>query len=191
MADHAQAVDEIVEDFNSLARQIVHEVMRDDSEVAIIFAETDSSQELQAIRERLHRLLSRIQELLVELRARAEGIEAPGSGAELQGPVVEARDLIARLSAVWDRLEALMTLVELRQPAGGGTLSGVIGAAKARLSVLGRWIRGLLGRLWSLLSRLMTPKEWKLSGKIGSGPLGLADVAVEVTFGAAAPAAGP
>lgn len=176
-----------MEDFNSLARQIEREVMRDDSEAAAIFEEADSTQELQMVRERLHQLLSRIQRSLVELRNRAEGGEAPVEIGQLQEPIAEARDLIARLLAVWVRLETLATLAELRQPTSGGTLSRAIGAVKGRLSVLGRWIRGILARLWSLLSRLMTPTEWKLSGKIGSGPLGLADVAVEVTFGAAGP----
>ncbi|PXV71955.1 hypothetical protein C8R14_1841, partial [Nitrosomonas eutropha] len=31
--------------------------------------------------------------------------------------------------------------------------------------------------------QVLTPKEWKLQGKVGTGILGLADVGIEITFG--------
>jgi hypothetical protein len=44
-------------------------------------------------------------------------------------------------------------------------------------------VKKFLAKLLSIISGLLTPKEWKLKGKAGTGLLGLADVEVEVTFG--------
>jgi hypothetical protein len=46
-------------------------------------------------------------------------------------------------------------------------------------------VRRVLARLWSMISKLLTVKEWALSGKVGTpGPLlGLAEASVSVTFG--------
>lgn len=45
------------------------------------------------------------------------------------------------------------------------------------------FIKKFLSKLWSIISGLLTPKDWKIKGKVGTGLLGLADVEVEVTFG--------
>ena len=46
-------------------------------------------------------------------------------------------------------------------------------------------VKRVLARLWSMISKLLTVKEWALSGKVGTpGPLlGLAEASVSVTFG--------
>lgn len=48
-------------------------------------------------------------------------------------------------------------------------------------SIMG-WLRNVCGTLWAMLARLTKPVEWKLSGKVGTGALGLLDVGIEITF---------
>jgi hypothetical protein len=92
-------------------------------------------------------------------------------------------NLQSQLLAVWSRLESLIDLIGIRQAAPTGQASGPIAKLKAWLSALTSWIKRISGQLWQLLSRLMTPKEWKLSGDIGTGPFGLANAGIEITFG--------
>jgi hypothetical protein len=53
-------------------------------------------------------------------------------------------------------------------------LKGVIGKLKA-----------VLAKAWHLVSRLVTPKEWKVSGEVAGGipGIGLAKAGIEITFG--------
>jgi hypothetical protein len=44
-------------------------------------------------------------------------------------------------------------------------------------------VKRVLARLWGMISKLVTVKEWTLSGKVGTGILGLAEACVSVTFG--------
>jgi hypothetical protein len=44
-------------------------------------------------------------------------------------------------------------------------------------------LKRLLSKVWQIISGLLTPKEWKIQGKVGTGLLGLADVGIEITFG--------
>lgn len=46
-----------------------------------------------------------------------------------------------------------------------------------------QWLKGISAQLWSILINMLTPKERKISGKVGTGVLGLIDVGVEITFG--------
>jgi hypothetical protein len=54
------------------------------------------------------------------------------------------------------------------------SLKGVIGKLKAALA-----------KAWHLVSRLVTPREWKVSGEIAGGipMIGLAKAGIEITFG--------
>lgn len=73
--------------------------------------------------------------------------------------------------------------------AGIDGLYGAAGSARAGAHKALRWIKsimswlkGVCASLWSMLARLNTPVEWKLSGKVGTGALGLLDVGIEITF---------
>ena len=45
------------------------------------------------------------------------------------------------------------------------------------------WLQNMWGSVWAVVSKLITPKEWKLSGGIGNNLLGFANAQMEVTFG--------
>ena len=50
-------------------------------------------------------------------------------------------------------------------------------------TILTPLLKRFLSKIWQIISNLLTPKEWKLQGKVGTGILGLADVGIEITFG--------
>ncbi|MEO6118615.1 MAG: hypothetical protein ABIP37_06050 [Methylotenera sp.] len=45
------------------------------------------------------------------------------------------------------------------------------------------FLKQLLSKIWQIISNLMTPKEWKISGEVSGNILGLANVGLEITFG--------
>jgi len=45
------------------------------------------------------------------------------------------------------------------------------------------WLQSLWSSVWAVIQTLTTPKEWKLSGEVGSSMLGLANAKLEVSFG--------
>jgi hypothetical protein len=45
------------------------------------------------------------------------------------------------------------------------------------------WLSRAGKRLWVMISRVTTVKEWSLTGTVGSGVLGLAEASISVTFG--------
>ena len=46
-----------------------------------------------------------------------------------------------------------------------------------------RWLRRAGRKLYALISRLLTIKEWSLTGTVGTGVLGLTQASISVTFG--------
>jgi hypothetical protein len=68
-------------------------------------------------------------------------------------------------------------------------------SSESLASVLDAWVLPLLSRIakWlgHTLLRLLTPKEWKLGGEVGTGVFGLANARVEVTFGWDPPPSNP
>ena len=61
-------------------------------------------------------------------------------------------------------------------PTSRGGVGGVANWIKQQLLKLG-------AQIWQLISRLLTPKEWTLKGSLGTGPFGLANAEVSITFG--------
>jgi DNA-binding transcriptional MerR regulator len=47
-----------------------------------------------------------------------------------------------------------------------------------------RWLKRAGRKLWAMISRLVTVKEWSLTGTAGTSVLGLAQASISVTFGA-------
>lgn len=44
-------------------------------------------------------------------------------------------------------------------------------------------LKTLLPQIWSMISNLLTVKEWTVNGQAGTGLFGLAQVGISVTFG--------
>lgn len=56
-------------------------------------------------------------------------------------------------------------------------------AVKGWLQNLRSLIQGIAGKLWRVISNLLTPKEWKVRGSAGTSVLGITSAEVEITFG--------
>jgi hypothetical protein len=93
-----------------------------------------------------------------------------------------AERLVADNAAVGD--EASTDEDEVDADAADPTAAGGKGLKKAASTIIGK-LKGALSKLWNLLLRLITPKEWKISGEISGGipTLGMATATVEITFG--------
>ncbi|MTD93916.1 hypothetical protein GIW81_06150 [Hyphomicrobium sp. xq] len=92
-------------------------------------------------------------------------------------PNVEgARSVLRRLrSLIKVKVQRMRSLTAAAQAAAAQALSWIG-------SIMG-WLKSLSAQLWSMLANLLTPTQWKMSGKVGTGVLGLIDVGVEITFG--------
>jgi hypothetical protein len=86
------------------------------------------------------------------------------------------------LKAILEQLNA-----SLKDPSASSPMvqdmAGPVRAALVRLRPLMPLLKKFLSKLWSVISHLLIPQEWKLSGKIGSTVLGLGEVKIEITFG--------
>jgi hypothetical protein len=98
---------------------------------------------------------------------------------EVGEQIREAVSELAQMTALMERIGSLIATIKLRSAvpkAPRQLFAKVLGW----LATITNWIKRVSGQL---LCGLMTPKEWKLGGTIGTGPFGLADVTVEITFG--------
>jgi hypothetical protein len=57
------------------------------------------------------------------------------------------------------------------------------GAGQSFWKKIKHWLSRAGGKLWVMIQRLTTVKEWSLTGKMGTGVLGLAEASISVTFG--------
>lgn len=142
--------------------------------------------------QRVEQLLARLTALLSRLASRNGGRNHPTDGLALVSLVNELRAQIDWLEGILEQLQS-MSHPE-RAPLPTWFLQSVSGPVRRALDtirqVLARLLRRLLSKVWQIISGLLTPKEWKLQGKVGTGILGLADVGIEITFGADPPATG-
>jgi hypothetical protein len=187
MEDYRNQIEILDADVAALEHEIRRELFAEGegwTGVIPIIKEGGYSEQLNRIREQIWILMENIRS-----RLRTLGEVFPSSDGDdfrsfKAGEEIHAlNNLQSQLLAVWARLESLIDLIGIRQAAPAGQPSGPIAKLKAWLSALASWIKRISGQLWQLLSRLMTPKEWKLSGDIGTGPFGLANVGIEITFG--------
>ena len=142
-------------------------------------------EDLEEFRNRVAELLDRIYSLLEEIRDMPLRERQPNEMLHLSALAQELMVQIEWLEGVLGRLEIL---INSSAPASSAWLIRQIEApVKSAISKIRTYliplVKKLLAKLWTIISGLLTPKEWKLKGKAGTGLLGLADVEVEVTFG--------
>lgn len=136
--------------------------------------------------QRVESLIEQIQDMIWELKSR-------------NGPIMDASEALqitSTISTLEGELNALWSLLEKLNVAfakmNDTDEESFIGKSKIRLqrtlrsiqNVLKPLLRKLSQRLWKLISGLLTPKEWSVSGELGNTVLGLGSVKIEVKFGA-------
>ncbi|MBV9670151.1 MAG: hypothetical protein JOZ43_04270 [Acidobacteriales bacterium] len=98
-----------------------------------------------------------------------------------------ASELQAELEWLKAIIEQLNVMIKQPGAASPWFVSKVAQSVQAALTTirlsLMPLLRKFLAKLWSIISHLLTPKEWKLKGKVGNTVLGLAEAEIEITFG--------
>lgn len=137
-------------------------------------------QEVMRLRDRLAGLLEQLRsEVATVAELASGGLERTALG-DLQGVLSLLEGHLQWLDEQFDALDARLSPdIAATADAQKGAITRVRGWVKSLLS----WLRRIGRQIWQLLSSMMTPKEWKLSGKVGTGPFNLADVGIEITFG--------
>lgn len=141
--------------------------------------------DLAQFSERVESLLQRLADLLARVNeAGAQG----SSGRDALSLVSLVNELKAQLAWLEGLFRSLQEM-PLSQESGLRDFFArhVAHPVQAGLATIRNTLEPLLKRLiakvWQIICNLLTPKEWKLQGKIGTGILGLADVGIEITFG--------
>ena len=141
--------------------------------------------DLNEFRIRVAHLLDRIHQLLREIGSLKIGTSKEGSAFSLS---TLANELNAQLEWLKGILGHLKNLIQGSiRTIPEGFVAQIAGPVRAALNKIETYIAPMLKRflskIWQIISNLITPKEWKLQGKVGTGILGLADVGIEITFG--------
>ena len=134
--------------------------------------------------------------IIAELEAAVVRGDLSSGSAEM---LAEARELADRLKEdCEDLIDGLEELLERGPDQEPSVAFQVVAAAQAAEeesnSALKKWpgrvwdkisaeLMVALKRIWSMISKLLTVKEWTLNGQLSAEPFGLAQVGVSVTFG--------
>ena len=95
----------------------------------------------------------------------------------------DAKSLLSQFQSV-DSAATLMNSYLSMSAMAATSQSNVIGKASSWVSgTLVPWLKNMWGSVWALISKLVTPKEWKIKGSVGTSLLGLANAELEITFG--------
>ena len=140
--------------------------------------------DLSDFQDRVAQLLDRIDRLLREIGSLESQKSKKGTAFSLS---TLANELNAQLEWLKDILEYIENMIKdsastipewfIKQVA-----SPVRSALQRIKSYLTPILKRFLSKIWQIISNLLTPKEWKLHGKVGTSILGLADVGIEITF---------
>src|SRR5680860_194064 len=167
------SVDSIIEDFNSLEHETETGLSKEGwTNVSGIMEENDYWNQLEIIRTRIKVLTELLQQKLAQLKVSVGAKQGGTGGAEdIRSEIGEIQSLLSQLMDVWKRLETFVSLIDQKKIAQG-VVSKTVARAKTWLATIASWIKRISSELWALLSKFLTPKEWKLGGKVGNTVLG-------------------
>ena len=134
---------------------------------------------------RVAQLLDRIRQLLKEIRSSEVRRSKEGSAFSLSTLANELNAQLEWLRGILEHIEnmiqdSIQTNPEWSVKQVTNPVLTALNKIKVYLTPL---LKRFLSKIWQIISNLLTPKEWKLQGKVGTGILGLADVGIEITFG--------
>jgi hypothetical protein len=167
-------------------------------------AGTEGYDSKAAAREDRDAAVSDIREIIADLRAeitelRVEAVAIRQTSAETTEMLAQELQQAERHEVEYQRLIALLDEILRRGPNQGPDL-GCQAASKAKVlkeetrRARKKWpgrvwdriwdkLKTVLPRIWSMISSLLTVKEWTISGQAGSTLFGLAQVGISITFG--------
>lgn len=132
---------------------------------------------------RTNRLIERLERILAYLDENAGDETWPEDTNSIGIDLMSYSQTVER---EMEFLQALLDTLRERAEMYDSTPSLVQHIASAKQWLNGSFIptlRRALSRIWQLIAKLLTPKEWKLKGSIGNQVWGLSKVEVEITFG--------
>ncbi|MBL8075578.1 MAG: hypothetical protein JNL29_14515 [Nitrospira sp.] len=146
---------------------------------------TPLADDLNEFRNRVAQLLDRIYQLLREIRSSEVGRAKEGLAFSLSTLANELNAQLEWLRGILEHIENMIqdsieTIPEWFVRQVTNPVRAALNKLKAYLTPL---LKRFLSKIWQIISNLLTPKEWKLQGKVSTGILGLADVGIEITFG--------
>lgn len=146
---------------------------------------TPLADDLNEFRNRVAQLLDRIYQLLKEIGSSENRRLKEGSAFSLSTLANELNAQLEWLKGILEHIENMIqdstqTIPEWFVKQVTNPVRAALNKIKVYLTPL---LKRFLSKIWQIISNLLTPKEWKLQGKVGTGILGLADVGIEITFG--------
>ena len=124
---------------------------------------------LQSIQDELEnivKLLSSKNTSTEERKSNAYKLLVHLHNAQSSASLLESFLLFAQSSSVWNKIR--------------GKIQNAVNWVRNHLIP---WLQNLWSSVWGIIQTLITPKEWKLSGELGTGVLGFAKASIEITFG--------
>lgn len=154
-------------------------------EPALRDLQTPLTDDLNEFRNRVAQLLDRIYQLLREIGSSENKKSKEVSAFSLTTLANELNAQLEWLKGILEHIENMIqdsarTIPEWFVQQVTSHVRAALNKIKAYLAPL---LKRFLSKIWQIISNLLTPKEWKLQGKVGTGILGLADVGIEITFG--------
>lgn len=190
MEDLSQHVGEIEESFQRVARELGDELDsgRDDS-IGTLVREMGYGDDLVQIRARINSLVEEILSRLAALKMRIRDSSdlrtriRDSSVGDLQEEIMTLQSLLSRLVSLADQVDAYLTKIAAHGTQRDDVFTRMWNTCKNTMNSLINWLKGICAQLWQLLCRLLTPKEWKLSGEVKTPVFNLGKVGIEITFG--------
>ena len=141
--------------------------------------------DLNEFHNRVFYLLDRIEGLLDEIREVPISDRPSSTTLSLSTLAQELKSHLEWLEGILSYLDNLIIsnsplLPQHTRQSISGPVRGALSKIK---SYLLPQLKKFLSKLWTIISGLLTPKEWKIKGQVGTGPFGLANVEIELTFG--------
>jgi hypothetical protein len=122
---------------------------------------------------------------MTELLDQLNQLRSVSNTVHQQGYQPSKSDVTDLLNAMAGSEAAVSAIDNNIDQLGAGTVSAaniVQGVKKWVTGKLVPWITSLWQSVWAVIQRLTTPKEWKISGQLGTSVLGLAQASIEITF---------
>lgn len=143
------------------------------------------AEDLEQFQIRVAQLLDRIERLLREIGSLESQKTKEGTAFSLSTLANELNAQLEWLKGILEHIENMMKdrASDIPDWFINQVANPVRSAIQKIKTYLAPILKRFLSKIWQIISSLLTPKEWKLQGKIGAGILGLADVGIEITFG--------
>ena len=152
---------------------------------ALLESQSPIAQDLTKFRARIEDLLNRISDMLnfirespVEARSPSDVLPLSTLAQELKSQLEWLQSLLTHLEKLASNPNNAVSLIHAKR------IRNSVGTALSKVkSILIPMMKSFISKLWTIITGLLTPKEWKLKGGLGTGLLGLANVELEITFG--------